>query len=262
MEPLRVVMAGTGNAATVLGRMIIRAGHSIVAVAGRDAGKTEALASEWTARAVGRFDFRGIGADLCILAVSDQALSGCDAWLRTGDLVTVHTAGSVPMDALKSVSERRGVLYPLQSLNSNATVLPETPILIDGSTEEVASFLFGFAGTLSSQILRADDAQRADYHLAAVVGSNFTNHLLALAEDYCRSKDVLFPILRPLIAETVARAFRDSPSRVQTGPAARNDLGTVQRHLDMLRDMPELRSVYLAMTRSILDRYGNEEGAV
>jgi predicted short-subunit dehydrogenase-like oxidoreductase (DUF2520 family) len=262
MEPIRVLMVGTGNASSVLGRMILRAGHSIVAVAGRDAGKTNALASEWSARAVDRFDFSGIGADLCMLAVSDQALGDCDAWLHTGDMVTVHTAGSVSMDVLRSVSERRGVLYPLQSLNSNATVLPETPFLIDGSTDDVTAFLSAFARTLSSHVIRADDTQRADYHLAAVVCSNFTNHLLALAEDYCRSRGIRFPILQPLVAETVGRAFRDSPSRVQTGPAARNDLGTVERHLDMLRDMPELRPVYLSLTRSILERYGHEKGAV
>jgi predicted short-subunit dehydrogenase-like oxidoreductase (DUF2520 family) len=260
MKSCRVIMAGTGNASTVLGRLIRRSGHTIVAVAGRQATKTRELANEWDARATSSFDFSGIEADFCILAVADHALYGCGEWLRAGDMATVHTAGSVPMDVLRSVAARFGVLYPLQSLNTNASSLPEVPFLVDGSSGEVKASLFDFAQTLSSDVRTANDAERADHHLAAVFSSNFINHLLALTEDYCRSKGISFSSLNPLVRETIERAFRDSPSNVQTGPAARNDLGTVERQSECLAEMPHLQSIYRIMTRSIRQRHGHDGG--
>lgn len=260
MEGCRVVMAGTGNASTVLGRLVLRSGHSIVRVCGRDPVKAGRLAEEWGSEASTSFDLTEVDADLCIVAVSDRALKDCGRWLRVGGALTVHTAGSVEMGVLRSSAQRHGVLYPLQSLNANASAPTQIPFLVDGCTEEVCSFVSGFARSLSPLVSLADDRARADTHLAAVMSSNFINHLLALTEDLCRSRGVSFSTLRPLLNETLERAFRDSPSEVQTGPAARNDLETVGEHLRKLEDMPAIRETYLALTKSILDRMGFDDG--
>lgn len=262
MGSRKVVMVGTGNVSAVLGGLILSRGHSIVAVAGRDIARTAALASTWGAQPSTTFDFSGLRADLCILAVTDSAIQGCADWLRTGGMVTVHTAGSVSMDALKPIAENRGVLYPLQTLNAKATVVPEIPFLVDGSSEQVAGFITDFAHSLSYDVRRTNDKERADTHLAAVMSSNFINHLLALTEDFCRMKDIPFSGLRPLIMETVGRAFRNSPSKVQTGPAARNDLETLNSHLQRLADMPELGDLYRVFSRSILERRGFKGGSL
>ena len=262
MGSWRVVMAGTGNVSAVLGGLIRSRGHSIVSVAGRDIDKATLLAQAWGAEPTTSFDFTETKADLCILAVSDPALAGCAEWLHTGGMVTVHTAGSVPMGVLRPVAEHRGVLYPLQSLNANATMAPVIPFLVDGSTEEVAGFVADFARSLSQDVRRADDKERADTHLAAVLSSNFINHLMALTEDFCRMNDIPFIGLRPLLRETIERAFIVSPSDVQTGPAARNDIDTLKSHLVRLNETPELRDLYLVLSRSILERKGFDGGSL
>lgn len=262
MRRFRISMVGTGNVSTVLGRLLLKKGHSIVSVSGRERARTEELATEWGSEARFDFDVSDLDADFCIVAVSDQAVKDAGNWLRTGETTALHTAGSVPMHVLKGSAESHGVLYPLQSLNRNATEIPDIPFLVDGSTEETLLAVEALAHTLSEKVTRADDGQRADYHLAAVMSSNFINHLMASTEDYCRSRDLHLPQLQPLLLETLERAFRDSPSRVQTGPASRNDLDTMRGHLERLEGMPELRDVYSSLSKAIMRRHGHDADAI
>lgn len=262
IHPLKVAIVGTGNVAIVLGRLVAEAGHAVVGVYGRDIAKAAGLAERLGSRACDSFDLRDADADLCIVAVSDAALKTCGTWLQTGGMLTVHTAGSVPMSALEGSGSRIGVLYPLQTLNAHSDAMPDIPFLVDGSSQETVERIIAFAKTLSATVQRADDEERIEIHLAAVIGSNLMNHLLSLTEEYCRSHGIQMGILRPLLRETLDRAFRMSPSKVQTGPAARNDIATLRLHLDRLGSMPDLHEVYLLLSRQILSRHGHRRDSV
>jgi hypothetical protein len=87
--------------------------------------------------------------------------------------------------------------------------------------------------------------------VAAVIVSNFTNHLYALAEDYCRKEGLDFKQLIPLIGETAERIESLSPKNAQTGPALRHDEETIKKHLDLLKDHPQLKKIYELLTSSI-----------
>jgi predicted short-subunit dehydrogenase-like oxidoreductase (DUF2520 family) len=50
-----------------------------------------------------------------------------------------------------------------------------------------------------------------------------------------------------LLAGAVANLKRTGPDQALTGPAARGDLGTIERHLEALRDDPELQAIYRAL---------------
>src|SRR5690606_7189543 len=107
-----------------------------------------------------------------------------------------------------------------------------------------------FAGTLSASTGEANDEKRMKLHVAAVVSSNFVNHLYALAEDYCRKEELDFPLLYPLIRETAVRLRSFSPAALQTGPAVRGDAPTITRHLALLNTHPELQELYRLLTAS------------
>ena len=88
-------------------------------------------------------------------------------------------------------------------------------------------------------------------HVAAVFVNNFTNHLFALAENYCKKEGIHFKELLPLIEETISRLENISPSTSQTGPAARNDEETIQKHLALLESHPQMKKVYEFLSASI-----------
>jgi predicted short-subunit dehydrogenase-like oxidoreductase (DUF2520 family) len=256
---MKVVLIGSGNVASVLGRMVHAKGHHILQVISRNMAHAHTLAMELGAQPV--TDFRKLDhrADISIIAVSDEALSSVNLWLHAGDNLVVHTAGSVSREVLKNSSPKYGVLYPLQSLRKENKELPEVPFLIDGNTNEVISSIRSFAQTISNRVSIATDYDRLRLHLAAVTTSNFMNHLFTLTESFCHKEGVDFSLLIPLLSETVNRLASNTPGSMQTGPAIRNDRETIQKHISMLSEYPELEKIYELLTKSITDYHSNHK---
>ena len=128
-------------------------------------------------------------------------------------------------------------------------------------------FVFGFiltckgafAGIFFNDFISFIDAiehnirWRLGFHLAAVFCNNFVNHLYALAERFCRTEEIDFNLLLPLIKETALRVNDLSPSVAQTGPAIRQDTDTIEKHLTLLKNYPQLTRIYTLLTESIFN---------
>lgn len=246
-----IVIIGTGNTATVLGRKLRNAGHRIVQVYGRDNKEASELAYELNTDSTNYWNVVNRNADLYILAVSDIAIEEILQELRLPDKTIVHTAASVSKNILKEGSEHFGVFYPLQSLKKEIDHLPEIPVIIDASDKATLDMLDVLAHSISDKVVEAGDEKRARLHLAAVVVNNFTNHLFALVEAYCKAEGLDFNLLFPLIKETTSRLNEISPSKTQTGPAIRNDQPTIEKHLELLQQYPQLQKMYELFTKSI-----------
>lgn len=250
---MEVVIIGSGNVASVLGRLIISKGHQVKQVMSRNIGHAKALADEFAANYT---DFNGQldrTADLYIISVSDMAIPECVEHVNIPDKLVVHTAGSVSKEVLKNTSYNYGVLYPLQSLRKEMDELPQIPFLVDGNNPYTIKVIHDFAHTLSGNVKVMNDDDRLKLHAAAVIVSNFTNHLYAIAEDFCNKEHVDFNLLKPLIMETAIRIRNQSPVDVQTGPAVRKDILTLDKHLKLLANHPKLKTTYMRLTDSIMN---------
>ncbi len=249
---MEIVIIGSGNVATVLGRKFKNAGHHILQVASRNVSAARALGDEWNTVSTNYPCILNQNADVYIIAVSDDAINDVVAKLKLPGKVVAHTAASVSKDILKNVSEHYGVFYPLQSLRKEINELPEIPILHDGSDETAQKKLEALAISISpAHVSMAGDEARSKLHLAAVFASNFTNHIYSLVENYCKKEKINFKELLPLIEETATRLKDISPQQSQTGPAVRNDEETIRKQLTMLDADPQLKKIYECMTESI-----------
>lgn len=248
---MEIVIIGTGNTATILGRKLRAAGHRIVQVYGRDTNAASTLAYELDTESTNYWNIVNRDADLYILAVSDIAVEEVLSELNLPDKTIVHTAASVSKNVLKSATQHFGVFYPLQSLKKEMRHLPDIPVIIDASDPATLKDLEELALSMSDKVIEAGDEVRMKLHLAAVFCNNFVNHLYALAETYCNKEGIDFSLLYPLIEETAARLKEISPSESQTGPAFRDDKATIEKHLGLLKDYPHLRKVYGFLTDSI-----------
>lgn len=251
---MRVVIIGSGNVATVIGRLISRSNHQVVQVVSRTIEHAKVLAEELHCAASANNDEVDKNADIYIVAVSDGALYELGKTFQLGHKLILHTAGSVPKDVLKDISLNYGVLYPLQSLRKEMDYPEDIPFLIDGSSPDIIAFTEDFANSFSGKVSNASDEERLKLHVAAVVVSNFTNHLYVLAEEFCQKENIDFKLLAPLIKETATRIATHSPVEVQTGPAVRNDVFTLDKHLRTLANYPQLKYIYLKLTDSIMKR--------
>ena len=246
-----IVIIGTGNTASVLGKKLSAAGHTIVQVFGRDSMKASNLAYELGTESTNYWNVVHKEADIYIIAVSDIAVEEVFKELNLSDKTVVHTAASVSKEVLKRGSSHYGVFYPLQSLRKSLGYLPEIPIVIDASDPETLEELDFLAHSISDKVIEANDEQRLKLHLAAVICNNFVNHLYAQAENFCKKEGLDFYLLLPLIRETAARLEDSSPSQTQTGPAIRNDKATMEKHLELLDSYPELKKIYTLLSQSI-----------
>jgi predicted short-subunit dehydrogenase-like oxidoreductase (DUF2520 family) len=252
---MRIVIIGSGNVATVLGRKIIEAKHEVLQVYSRDTTHAAQLAKEIGSAYTNEIQKLDTTGDAYLLAIPDASLYRVSEWLVLNDQLVMHTAGSVSKDLLQEVSANYGVLYPLQSLRKELVQIPEIPFLVDGNNETTKSALFSFANTIGTNIAFADDQSREKIHLAAVITSNFTNHLFAMAQEYCRSEKVDFNKLLPLITEVSRRIADRSAAELQTGPAMRDDEVTLARHRQLLAGYPQLRKFYDLFSAGIRKMY-------
>lgn len=249
---MNIVIIGSGNVAAVLGRKFKAARHNILQVMSRNASDASALAYELDTESTNYISMVNKNADVYIIAVADDAIDDVAAELKLRGKVVAHTAASVPKEVLKNVTDHYGVFYPLQTLRKEMTGLPDIPIFVDGSDEKAKTTLATLARSIGNvEVELSGDDERIRLHLAAVVVSNFSNYLYTLAEDYCRKEKIDFRLLLPLILETAQRLEKVSPKSVQTGPAFRHDQETVQKHIQILKNHPELKKVYEFLSERI-----------
>ncbi len=251
---MKIVLIGTGNVSTIIGKKLVNAGHKIIQVFGRDAAAASKLAYEFGTASTNYWSVINKDADVYIIAVADKAIDEVAKHLDIGNKIVVHTAGSIDKDVLKKISPNYGVLYPLQSLQKKNESLPDIPFFIEASNEHTQKILEQLAASISPQPVHvADAADRAKLHVAAVFVNNFTNYMYQLAEEFCKKEGLDFASLQPLIEETALRIRHTSPSQVQTGPAMRNDAATIAKHIALLEQHPQLKKVYEYLTQNITE---------
>ena len=253
---MRIVMIGSGNTATVLSSVLQKAGHEIVQIISRNIDHAKSLASIYNASFGSLSDPHFTDADFYIIALNDAALDNIERYPALKNKLVVHTAGAVSINALKNCSSTYGVLYPLQTLSKFSTGIPEIPFLVDGNNKETLHRILGLAKSISEKVEQANDTARLNYHVAAVFVSNFANHMFALGELFCQKEKLDFKNLLPMMNEINERVNHHSPYLTQTGPAMRDDVFTLNRHLQALSAHPDLKYIYLKMSESIIKVHG------
>lgn len=249
---MRITIIGAGNVATHLALALKKAGHEIVQIYNRSNDAGQELA--YTVGAKFTSDVAElINADVYVIAVKDDAIEEVAKQLKGKGQVLAHTSGTRSKDVLKAAGNAYGVFYPLQTLSRQTKVdFRYVPILVEGNNEAVTAKLLELASSISDNVHKVDEQQRQWIHIAAVFANNFTNHLFTLSEGILKDKGLTFDILRPLIFKSIQNLQEHSPAAIQTGPAARNDQQTIQKHLELLKGDKNLHDLYELLTNSII----------
>jgi predicted short-subunit dehydrogenase-like oxidoreductase (DUF2520 family) len=193
---------------------------------------------------------RGVALDsaspeLVLLCVPDRAIGEVAAETPVGPWIA-HVSGATPLDALDPHTRRFG-LHPLQSFSKE-----RGPEQLDGvwgavsaNTDEARAVGWWLAETLGLRPFELDDDKRAAYHAGAAVASNYLVTLRAAAQSLLEAADVPPEALDPLIRGVMDTGFQ------LTGPIARGDWETVERHLAVIRaERPELVELYLVLAEA------------
>jgi len=252
---LKVVCIGAGRLANQLMPALEEAGCHILQVYNRNPFTGQQLADKLRSSSYTN-EIADVtpDADLYFLTVSDDAIKPVAEQLLDivpEEAIGIHCSGSLGLDVLPF--RKKAGFYPLQSFSANHEVSWRwIPLIITAPDEDTWQLLDAIAGQMSSSVYRMTDSQKSVLHVAAVFANNFSNHMLTLAENICKANELPFEILKPLILETFSKAILSGPRESQTGPAIRRDQKTIEKHLYLLADHPELTVIYKAITNSII----------
>lgn len=238
--------------ATHLSRHFQSAGAELACIYSRSQGSAVALAGSLGCPAISDPDQLPGDADYYILCVPDRAVPLLAEQFRHRRGTWLHTSGSLPAEIFRGCHQNYGVLYPLQTLVSQRPIsLHDTPFLVEGSDPGVTERIRTLAKLISGNVQVTDHRARLTLHLAAVFASNFSNHMVTIAQSILEDEGKDPGILDPLIRETFARLSAFRAALAQTGPAIRGDEETMRNHLEMLKGKPEWEKIYTFISGDI-----------
>ena len=224
-----------------------RVGESIVSAA-EPAGVPVRLAASGDAREASS------AATAALLCVPDGAIEATCAAVCEADVPALigHVSGASTLDALvaaRSAGLARFSLHPLQTFPHGATDIADVPAAVAGEGADAQRFAAGLADALGMRPFAVPEERRAAYHAAASIASNF---LVALEECAAELLDAAgVDDARDLLAPLVIRSalnWAENGGDALTGPIARGDAATVERHRAALAETaPELLPLYEAL---------------
>lgn len=248
---------GAGNIAWHLAPALENAGHYVKEVlSATNISAKKLVGNLYDAHLKTDLDFSESPSQIFVLALPDDTIKEvAQEIILPEQSLLLHTSGSIGLEALEySSAAATGVFYPLQTFSKNRKVnFDHVPFLIESENRDALKILENLAKSLSKHVQLVSSMQRKQMHLAAVFACNFTNHLLSISEKLMQEAKLDYRLLHPLISETIEKALKHSPKTVQTGPATRGDLETLDKHMEMLSQKETLQEIYRLMSQNILD---------
>lgn len=251
---MKIGIIGGGRVGRCLAEYVQERGH-LVGVTAADPAHRQQLAARFRVPALANAELWQ-QAQLVLLTVPDRKISTVAqelALLPAGAAqVVLHCSGSLGLEPLAPLAAQglhTGSLHPLQSFAGGRTQLQGVYMAVDGDAVASAAAR-ELALLLGGQPFSVPAAERAAYHAAACICSNYTVALMALAqqlmERWTGSSAAAWQALLPLFEGTAANLRQTvNPAAVLTGPIARGDVQTVAGHVAALP--PELLPVYCSL---------------
>ena len=252
---MKIGIIGAGTVGTALAVRLRLKGYLISAVASRSSSSSLRFIKATGSGEICSLQGVADKCDLVFITTPDDAIPEVVNQVRwhPGQSV-VHCSGADSLDVLepaRMVGARVGSFHPLQTFAGIQKAIENLP----GSTfaleaeEPLLSTLKEMAAALEGHWIKLGAGDKAAYHAAAVMTSNYLVTLVKLATDLWQSFGVprqeAIEALLPLLKGTLNNLQTLGVPNALTGPIARGDAGTVRIHLDTLRNMaPSILPAY------------------
>ena len=270
----RVAIVGAGNLAGALAVSLRAAGYSIDLIISRSRSDSvqrgRRLAREVGAMAVAGAHAR-IQSEVVWFCVPDGAIAGAaQSLLEAADWkgkVALHSSGALTSDVL-AVLRKQGAavasVHPLMTfVRGSRPPFEEVPFAIEGDKKAVRAAR-AIVGALGARAFAIRKQQKEPYHAWGMFVSPLLTALLAASEAVAAAAGVSRKAARhrmlPILKQTLENYARLGAPGSFSGPIARGDTDTIAKHLIVLRSLPGVREVYVALARSALRDLPSKHG--
>lgn len=199
-------------------------------------------------------------ADVALLCVPDGEIAVAAGAVAPGRLVG-HCSGATTLAPL--APHEAFSLHPLMTVPAEgAPPFAGATAAVAGATPRAAAVAAALARALGMTAVAVADGDRAAYHAAASIASNFLVTLQAAAERIAATAGVDRAALVPLVRATVDNWAALGPERALTGPLVRGDEATVARQRAAIAQRaPELTALFDALADATRALAGRPDGA-
>lgn len=187
-------------------------------------------------------------ADIVLLAVPDAEVAAAAACVAPGRIVG-HLSGITTLDALQP--HEAFSIHPLMTVMGQKTSFSGAHAAVAGTSERALRVAQDLAERLGMASFRVADADRAAYHAAASIASNYLVALEGVAEELANTAGVPRAAIVPL-AEAALRNWAEHGARsALTGPVVRGDETTVHKQRGAVAArLPEHLALFDALTET------------
>jgi predicted short-subunit dehydrogenase-like oxidoreductase (DUF2520 family) len=227
----RCAVVGDGRLGRALAGALRAAGHAVEGPLGRGA--------------------RCPGADIVLLCVPDAEIGAATAAVDPGPLVG-HCSGATGLGVIEG--HEAFSLHPLMTVTRDGAAFAGAGCAVAGATPRALAVARRLALSLDMAPVAIADADRAAYHAAASIASNFLVVLEAAAERLAAGAGAPRELLVPLVRATVDNWAAHGPEQALTGPIARGDELTVARQRAAIAERtPEILPLFDALAAATRD---------
>ncbi|MDR9756397.1 MAG: Rossmann-like and DUF2520 domain-containing protein [Thermacetogeniaceae bacterium] len=254
---MEIGFVGAGKVGSALAILLQRAGYRIAGVASRTGESANKLATRLNCPVLSKEDVAK-RSEVLFITTSDDAIASVAQEIAEKDgfrseQIVLHMSGAHTAQLLEPAAEKGAInisVHPIQSFASveqAITLIPGTYFSIEGDTRGY-SFAQEMVEKLGGKHFKLDSNSKVLYHAAASVASNYLVGLLKTALDLLAAagvpEEVRLPAFLPLVEGTLENIKKLGIPQALTGPISRGDLGTLEKHLDAMKELPELLRVY------------------
>ncbi len=249
-----ITIIGSGNVATAFGLSFHNIGININEIYSPNIENATILARKTNSYPIDDLTIINPNSELYLIAITDTEIENASNSLNKLNGILAHTSGSQHLNVLNN--NHVGIFYPLQTFTkSKIPDFRDIPICIEGSDSNTINLLTKLANKISNKVFYLDSVQRQYLHLTAVTVNNFTNLLYDFAHGILEDKDIDFSLLLPLIKETAIKIQDTVPKDAQTGPARRNDISIIEKHIKLLEEYPDYKDIYSILSKHIIKKH-------
>ncbi|MHB9094131.1 MAG: Rossmann-like and DUF2520 domain-containing protein [Eubacteriales bacterium] len=247
----RVGVIGTGVVGSAVALLLRQKGYDFTGVCSKSGVSAARLAASLGCKFYSDPADVLVDARIVFLTVPDREIDQlarrlADSEYVNNEHVFFHMSGALPAEVLHPLQEKGsaiGSLHPLQSFASIEKAvenLPNSFFAVQGDAA-AAEIAFALAETLSGKPFMLKSEDKALYHLGACIASNYLVALIHFAVGIYRQIGLTdmqaTEALMPLIRGTLANIELLGPAKALTGPVARGDINTIEKHLGAIGNL-------------------------
>lgn len=255
----KVAIIGAGIVGTAVGHILQKKGYEIVSVASR----TENSLKRASAYINSKFTLNPVEAtsevEIILITTKDDQIKEVCANIANNyesleGKIFLHMSGALSNNVLESAQQKEaeiGSFHPIQTFASIDGAIENLPGSVFGVTvgQKIFPIVDKLVRDLGGKSLKIDDDKKPIYHAAACVVCNYLVALMHFGQGFYQAMGIspedALKSFWPLVKGTISNIEKLGTAKALTGPIARGDIGTIEKHLkEMEKIAPDKIDLY------------------